>query len=237
MQSNVAQLHLHERLWTWFEDNRTPVMWGAGTVLVIGLAAGLFVWHGYSRQASANDALSGVLNRSMPGNERPADPAALLQVAKDYPQTAAGGRALLLAGGDLFAAGKAREARPLFERYLREYRAGPFAGQALLGIASCQESTGSTNEAVSTYLDIVQHHVTDSVVPQAKFALARLYEAQGRYEQARDQLEELARNPVYNTLTADVSMRLENLFAKHPELAPARPVASTNMPPVRLNVP
>jgi len=237
MQSNVAQLHLHERLWTWFEDNRPAVMWGSGTVGVIGIAVGFFIWHGYARQASANDALSDALSRVSVSADHQPNPALLLQVARDYPQTAAAGRALLLAGGDLFAAGKTHEARPIFERYLREYRDGPFAGQALLGIASCQEAEGATNDAVNAYLDIVQHHASDNIVPQAKYALARIYEAQGKLEQARDQLEELARNPIYNTLSADVGMRLEDLFAKHPELAPTRPAASTNLAPVKLSAP
>lgn len=212
-------------------------MWGSGIVGVVGVAVGFYIWHGYARQAAANDALSEVLNRASQSADHELNPAALLHVAKDYPQTAAAGRSLLLAGGDLFAAGKFRDARPMFERYLQEYHDGPFTGQALLGVASCLEAENSTNEALSAYLDIVQHHSSDNVVPQAKYALARLYEAQGKFEQARDQLEELARNPVYSTLAADVGMRLENLFAKHPELAPTRPSASTNLAPVKLSAP
>ena len=62
-------------------------------------------------------------------------------------------------------------------------------------------------------------------MPQAKFALARLYEAQNKPEQARKLYEEIARS---GSLRLDWAprpgMRLEELKIKYPNLRSARPV-------------
>src|SRR5206468_4481552 len=106
-------------------------------------------------------------------------------------------------------------------------------GQALLGIAASWDAQGKTNEAVAAYKNLVDHHPGESVIPQAKFALARLYEAQGKLEQARIYFEELNRTEHYGSLGSEAGMRLEEMIAKNPGLVPkpATPSAPTNAIP------
>lgn len=237
MESTVTELPIHDRLWAWFETHKKQVLWGVVAVVAVGMGVGFFTWLQREKQTRANEALSRALNRDAGGAERPDAPEALLRVAAENPNTAAGGRALLLAAGDLFAAGKYPEARSQFEKYLREYRETPFASQALLGVAVCLDAQGKTNEAVAAYNDIVQHHSSENVALQARLALARLYEAQNKLEQARDLLLELARAQTPNSMiTREAVLRLEELFAQHPNLVPARPAMSV-LPPANVRKP
>ena len=223
MESNVGQLPIHDRLLAWFEIRKRQVLWSAGGVVVAGLAAGFFIWHQNDRETRANEALSRKTNRRSDNAEPSETPGALVKVAAEYPNTDAGGRALLLAGADFFAQGKYPEARAQFEKYLRQYRDTPFVGQALLGVAVCLETQGKTNEAVAAYTDVVQHHPAENIAPQAKFGLARLCEAQNRLEQARDFYLELVRSGAYGTISTEAGLRLGDLIAQHPNLAPAKP--------------
>jgi predicted negative regulator of RcsB-dependent stress response len=236
MESNVTQLSIHDRLWAWFETNKKPALWGTAVVLLVAFGVGYFAWHQRERQTRANEALSKALSQTANGEEQAGAAAErLMKVAAENPNTAAGGRALLLAAADLFVAGKYPEARSQFENYLRAFRETPFAGQALLGVAACLDAQGKTNEAVAAYTDIVQHHTSENVAAPARLALARLYEAQNKLEQARDVLVELTRNPNPNSTTAEAMARLQELMEKHPNLAPARPAIA--MPPANLRKP
>ena len=110
------------------------------------------------------------------GGAEPA--AAYLKVAADYPKSSAVARALLMAAGSLFSDGKYTEAKAQFDRFGREYGSSPFMGQALLGSAACQDALGKTNEASTAYNDLIRQRPGENFVPQAHFALGRLYEAQ-----------------------------------------------------------
>jgi predicted negative regulator of RcsB-dependent stress response len=237
MESNAAELPLHDQLWAWFETHKNQVMWGAGVVVVVGLGIGFFSWQQKEKQIRANEALSATLNGIGSGADRSRASETLLRVAAENAGTAAGGRAVLLAAAELFTEGKYPESRAQFERYLREYRQTPFGGQALLGVAACLDAQGKTNEAVNAYNEIVQRHSSENVALQARLSLARLYEAQNRLEQARDLLLELARAQVPNSMiTREAILRLEELIAQHPSLAPARPAMNV-LPPANLPKP
>jgi tetratricopeptide (TPR) repeat protein len=94
-------------------------------------------------------------------------------------------------------------------------------GQALLGVAACLEAEGKTEQALTAYKDLVTRHAKESVIPQAKFALARLYEAQGKPELARDLFEQVEHDNPYGSLGSEAGMRLEDLNAKYPKPVPA----------------
>ena len=167
MEPNAAQLAVHEQLLAWFETHRRQVVWGAALVTVAAVGTGFFLWRHSETESNANEALSKV-------SARVGDPSvnagAFLNVATTYPKTDAGERALLIGGAMLFSEGKYPEARSQFERYLREYRDSSLAPQALLGVAVCLEVQGNTNEAVTAYRDIVEHHPSEPIAPQAKLA-------------------------------------------------------------------
>ena len=79
-------------------------------------------------------------------------------------------------------------------------------------------------------------HASESFIPQAKFALARLYEAQNKPELARDLYQDVERAAPLSTLGNEAGVRMEELIAKNPSLAPAPalppPSSVTNFAPL-----
>jgi TolA-binding protein len=224
MESNVAQLPLADRLWDWFETYKKQVALATGILVVAGLVIWFILWQREQQQIDAGTALSQVEAGQLDGSSpRSAAADAYLKVAKNYPNSMTGARASLLAAGSLFAEGKYPEAQGQFERFVREYQGSPFMGEALLGIASCLDAEGKTEQAVNAYKDLVTRHPNESFIPQARFALARLYEAQNKPELARDLYQEIERVAPFTSLGNEAGVRLEELIAKYPKLAPAPP--------------
>lgn len=231
MQSNVAELPLTHKLWAWFETNRKPVLVGTAVAAVLGLIIWVMIWQQQQKQVSAGVALSDVAAMQMSGaTPRTEVAAAYLKVAGDYRGSSAGARALLLAAGSLFVENKFSDAQVQFEKFTREYRDSPFMGEALLGAAACLDAEGKTEAAISAYKNLIDRHPSDLVVPQAKFSLARLYEAQNQPELAKDLFQDVERANPYSSLGSEAGMRLEELIAKYPKLAPAPFPMMTNAP-------
>lgn len=129
--------------------------------------------------------------------------------------------------------GKSSDAKAQFERFSREYTDSPFRGEALLGIAACLDAQGKANEAITAYKELIDRHPTDAVLPQARFALARRYEAQNKPELARTLFEEVERNNPYGSLGSEAGMRLEELKVKYPNLAASSVPPTTNTLPLQ----
>lgn len=231
MQSDVVQLPLSHRLWAWFETNRKPTLIGILVAAVVGLIIWITVWHQQEKKVAAGDAVSDVAAMLMSGTPRSQLANAYLKVAANYPNSSSGARALLLGASSLFAEGKFSEAQAQFEKFTREYHDTPFTGQALLGVAASLDAQGKADAAITAYKNLVDRHPSDVVVPQAKFALARLYEANGKPELAKDLFQDVERASPFTSLGNEAGMRLEELIAKYPALAPAPPAPSTNIPP------
>lgn len=231
METNVAQLPLTDRLWGWLEANKAQAAIGAAVLLVIGLVAWIVLWHGHQQEVAAGEALSSLAVEQMLANGRPNSAEAYLKLASQYPKSETGAQALLLGAGSLFTEGKYSEAQAQFEKFTRERRESPFMGEALLGVAASLEAQGKTDAAVAAYKELISRHAGDSVVPDAKFALARLYEMQNKPELARDLYLEVERDSRFSSKGIEAGMRVEDLMAKYPKLAPltASPMAA---PPV-----
>jgi TolA-binding protein len=228
MESETAQLPLWQKAWAWFEANRNQAFLGAGALAVVGVIVAFFLYHRNEADIAASEALSNVALTPMTGASRGDTANAYLKVAATYPDSRAGARALLLAGGALFVEGKYPEAKAQFDRFKRDYSTSPYMGEALLGIASCLDAEGKTSEAAAAYKDLIDHHPVDQVLPQARFALGRLYEAQNKPELARNMFEEVERNNPYGSLGSEAGMRLEELKLKYPSLAAPIVPAMTN---------
>jgi tetratricopeptide (TPR) repeat protein len=234
MESNVEQLPVSHKAWAWFEANKRPALWGGGVLLVVGVIVAFVLYRQSEQEVAASEALSSVSASRLTGADSSAATAqAYLKVASEYPSTQAGARALLLAAGSLFTEAKYPEAKAEFEKFRREHGDSPFLGEALLGIAACLDAQGNAREAMTAYRDLITRRPTDYVLPQARFALARLCEAQNEPEQARNLYEEVERSDPYSSLAAEAGMRLEDLKAKHPNLfaPPAPPPSSLLAPP------
>ncbi|HZR19906.1 MAG TPA: tetratricopeptide repeat protein [Verrucomicrobiae bacterium] len=235
MDSEVAQLPLAERAWLWFDTYKRQVALVAVILVVAGLVTWFILWQHEQKQVEAGIALTQVATGQLEGSSaQVAD--AYLKVAKNYPNSMSGARALLLAAGALFAENKFPEAQSQFERFIREYQGSPFMGEALLGVAACLDAEGKTDQAAAAYQDLVTHHSTESFIPQVKFSLARLYEAQHKPELARDYYQDVERASPFTALGNEAGVRLEELIQKNPKLAPAPPAPSpatvTNLAPL-----
>jgi hypothetical protein len=104
-------------------------------------------------------------------------------------------------------------------------------GEALLGIAASLDAQGKTNEAATAYKDLIDHHPGASVVPFAKFSLARLYAAQNKPELARSLFEDVERSvPPYSSLGPEAGMRVEELNLKFPSSVPSSVPALSTTP-------
>ena len=80
---------------------------------------------------------------------------------------------------------------------------------------------------MTAYKELIDRRPTDYILPEARFALGRLYEAQNKPEEARLQFEQVARNNPYGSLGSEAGIRLEELKVKYPSLftPPAPPDA------------
>ncbi len=219
--TNEAPTAIHfERSLNWLDTNRQKLTRIAVVVAVVALAASYYFWNQAQQEAAASAALSDV-----PPGAGAAE--AHLKLAAKYPKTSAAPRAVLVAAGDLFAAGKLPEAETQFKRLLDEYSESPFRVQGLLGVAACLDAQGKIPDAVTRYEQIVARYPKEAVASQAKSALARLYEIQNKPAQALPLYEELQRTEAYSSFGLEANIRRLALLAKHPELAKAKaPTAS-----------
>jgi TolA-binding protein len=230
MQSNVAELPLSHKIWAWFETNKKQTLYGTVALIAVGLIVWFVIWQHDEKQIAAGDALSNVTAGQFDGAiQRSGVADAYLKVAAQYPNSQAGARALLMAASSLFIESKYPEAQAQFERFTHEYPGSPFMGEALLGVASCLSAQGKTDQAVAAYKDLITRHPLETVIPEAKFALAGLYDAQNKPEQARDLYEEVERAAPYTSFGNESGLRVQELEARFPNLAPATS-ALTNAP-------
>jgi tetratricopeptide (TPR) repeat protein len=235
MESDAGQIPLSHKTWAWFEANKKQTLWGAGAILVLGVIVAFFLYRQNEAEVAASEALSNVSVPQLTGAGSRGDMAeAYLKVAAAHPNSRAAARALLLAAGSFFAESKYAEAQTQFERFKREHSDSPFMGEALLGIAACLDAQGKTREAIAAYKDLIDHRPGDVVLPQAKFALARLHEAQSEPEQARNLFEEVERTDPYGSLGDEARMRLEELKTKYPKLMAPPPPMPTNAAPLKV---
>lgn len=236
MESDAGQIPLSHKTWAWFEANKKQTLWSAGGILVLGVIVAFFLYRQNEAEVAASEALSNVSVPQMTGAGSRGDIAeAYLKVAAAHPKSGASARALLLAAGSFFVEGKYAEAQTQFERFRREHSDSPFLGEALLGIAACLDAQqGKTREAIAAYKDLIDHRPGDVVLPQARFALARLHDAQNEPEQARNLFEEVERTDPYGSLGDEARMRLEELKAKYPKLMAATTPMPTNPLPYKI---
>jgi len=229
MESDLTESALFYKLWAWGDKNRKQLLYGVIAIVVLGIIAAFWIAHANQKQKDANSALAALTSQTIANPAATPTPDALLKVNSDYPNSEAGQRALLLAAGDLFTAGKYDVAMTHFQNFLKDYNSSPFASQAALGLASCYDATGKTNDAISGYQGVVDRYPNQNVVAQAKLRLGVLQEAQGKYREARAALEDLARTFQGTMIGSEAMARLQELNTAHPEAA-AAPTALPGTP-------
>ena len=222
MQSDATESLSLLKLRDWYEANKKMVNYGGPAIVLVGLVIWFVIYLQTAKEVRAGEALTSVSMTNGPGSGvLPPDAAnAFLNVANQFPNSPVAARALLLAAGNLFDAGKYAEAKAQFQRFVREHRDSPLVSQALLGVAASFDAQDQATEAMAAYKDLIDHHPGDPVLPQAKFSLARLYMAQGKPELAKNLYEDVERTDAYGSLGSEAGMRVEELIQKYPSLAP-----------------
>jgi tetratricopeptide (TPR) repeat protein len=232
MDKDVKQSADLYEMMAWFYAHRKQVISISATVLLIAAVVGGIIWHKNYVETQAADALSAIKGPTTA--QEIASPAAstaepYLKVDSDYPGTRAGSRALLVAGGILFEAGKFDQAKQAFDKFAGEYPESPLLTQALVGQAASLEAQGKIAEAATHYDELIRRHQTDATLPQAKSALARLYVEQNKPEMAARIYEELARANNNDSWSIEAGIQLQELLAKYPALKKAAPAPSAPM--------
>ena len=204
-----------DRAWAWFVVNRKPVSWGGATFLVVAMVIAIYFWRAHEVEVSAGHALSRVEAQfALPGGARNESAEPYLKVASEHAGTDAGARALLQAGATLFTQGKYAEAQTQFQKFSRDYADSPLLGQALLGNAACLDALTKTDEAAAAYKGLFEQRPGEAVANPAKFALARIYESQGKLEQARALYDELSRGDANSSIGNEAGLKAEELRQK-----------------------
>jgi predicted negative regulator of RcsB-dependent stress response len=201
-----------ERSINWLDANRTKLIQAAIVVVVLVVAVSFYLWNGGQKEIEASKALSNV----SPG---PGAADSYLKLAGEHSGTVAASRAVLLAAGELFSAGKYGEAQSQFARFEKEYANSPLRIQGLLGVAASLDAQNKTADAIARYEDLIKRHSDEPAMAQARSALARLYEAQNKPELALSLYDDLRRTEAYSSFGLEANIRRMDLLAKHPELA------------------
>jgi tetratricopeptide (TPR) repeat protein len=224
MSTDIALTTGFYRFLNWLEANRQRAIAAAGIIAVLALVVSFYLWEQGQKKTEASEALSAITGP---------DPDAYLKLVAEYPNSDVAPRAVLMAAGDYFTAGRYADAQTQFERLLQDYPDSSLRPQAYFGEASCADAQGKAADAIQDYKDLLARYPSDDLVPQVRSALARLYETQGKPELAVPIYQEQAREESYNSLGLEANVRLQALLAHNPGLAKTAAPAPTSTNPIQ----
>ena len=213
-QESTGESSLQIDLLAWYEVNKRNVFVGLGLIVVV--IGATMVWK-HVRETSVREASSALLVVARPGGDdssRP-DPAKLLQVAQQHAGAPAAVQAVLLAGRELFIAGKYAEARAQFEKATGERSI--LGAVATYGVAACVDAEKGGAEALAAYQAVAAHPAAGPLSGQARLAKARIHEALNQNSEALAIYDELGRDKDRDT-AGDAFVRRASLLRAHPEL-------------------
>ncbi len=204
------------KLWPWFEANKTRLMAAGGIVIVAAGVIYFYTWQQNQKQITAGQALT----QLMLSDQRSAGPgqqaSLFLKIARDYPNTTAGERALLQSATLLFEAGNYADAQTQFQEFLNQYPSSFFAAQASLGLASSQDAQGKADLAAGTYQRIYNTYTEEMPVNMARFGMAQINERQGKVTDAINLYQDIMRAMPNSPLAAEAGLRIMELKIKQP---------------------
>ncbi len=215
--------------WAWAELHRRQLVLGAVGVLLLIVGGYVFFWFRGQNELQANHALLALTpagraeEKSGPGHE------AFVQLAARYGSSQTAVRALLLAAGELYQAGKYAEARTRFEEVVVRDDTGLLAPMAALGVATCLDAEDKVDAAMTAYRQVIAKYPDDPVSGRARLALAALHEARGEFAEALKIYDSLQADRTAGRAAMEASVKRETLLRQHPELAPTTAPAA---PPV-----
>jgi predicted negative regulator of RcsB-dependent stress response len=212
------------KLWPRIEANKNRLIAIAVLIAIAIFAGWIFAVQSQQKQIEAGEKLTQL---TLTPN---AAPAAYLKIADDYTGTKAGQRALLQAASELFASGKFSDAQTQFKKFLDEHSDSEFAASAALGVAASLDAQNKTDLAVTAYQAVLRNYPSDAnAVNAAKMGLARIYETQGRFNDAIVYYQDVAQQSLISSLRQEAGLRLMDLKNK---MAVAKPSPAPSIPPV-----
>jgi TolA-binding protein len=214
------------KLWPWLEANAKRLAYGAA-FLVIAIFVILFYSY---RQNQTAVAAGEALTQAGMANSGTNLANACLKIAADYPGTPAGQRALLQGATALYAGDRFAEAQVQFQKFLDAYPDNFLAPQAALGVAASLDAQGKTDQAISAYQKAINLTSDGSVVTAAKFALARIDEAQDKFAEADKIYAEIARAYPNSSMSSEAGLRDAELKTKLPATTPGAPAPASPAP-------
>jgi len=224
MQAQDATTVLLLKLWPRIEANKNRILVVVAVVTAILAAIWIFYAQRGQNEIAAGEALTQVTI------SQTATPEAYLKIASDYPNTAAGQRALLQGAETLFAAGQYADAQAQFQKFLDEHPDSEFFPQAELGVAASLAAQGKTDEAAGAYQRLMNGSNDATAANAAKFALAGIDEAKGNLTEALSYYEDVERANQNTSLGADAAWHIVQLKNKMPAASASAATTPTAVP-------
>ena len=224
MDAQTQPTDIYIKTLEWLHARRKTIVIAAAVVALAGLAWAVISWKKNQDEIDANAQFFATPNLGLV-RAGPVATAPLLELAREYPGTAAGEHARALAAEEMFTQGQYPEAYRQFSEFQTAYPESPLVPQAKVGAAASLEAEGKISDAIKNYHEIILAYPAEaSIVSPAKLTLARLYEQENQPQQALTYYAELARmlkqNP-YDPWAAEAQERAQLLVSKHPELLKA----------------
>jgi len=216
-------------LLTWLEINRRLLV---GVVLAVSLVLAVLAVVRSRERATRAEAAKELLQLIPPTGPGEApkvpDVARLLALSGQFPGTAAGQQARLLAAGQLFVSGKYAEAQAEFSRFDEQNPNSDLLGVALIGVAAALEAQGKEADAIKAY-DRAILGGGEGFAVQARLAKARLLESSSPVV-ALGLIDEVLKSGAASVVGEQAAAARTRLVQKHPELGATAP---TNAPAAR----
>jgi len=164
------------------------VRWLAPVSIGILVLATVFIWWQGQQRNSRIQVFQAYMDASSPVEPLPAAEQAtqLQNVALAYPNEPEAPMALIQAGALLFNEGDYEGALALYEQFLEEYPQHPLKENPAWGALHCQEALGNLDAALAGFTAYTED---DLLYPQARLAVARIYEKRNQWTEARDLYE------------------------------------------------
>ncbi len=214
MQSQDTPTAFLFKLWPWIEANKIRLIVGTGIIIVVVFLYSFFSWQREQNEIAAGTALT-QLTLSNPADASAGELAGpYLKIAGEYPGTLGGRRAWLQGATALFTTGKFADAQVQFQKFLDTHPDGDFSASAALGVAASLEAQGKLDLATGAYQRVINGFTDIVAANAAKFALARIYEQQGKYSDALNFYESIARATPGSPLAQEAAMRAMELKTK-----------------------
>ena len=230
MQAQEAPSLFWFKIWPLIEENKKLIFTVAAVVLGGTLIFSYVSWHAEQQEIQAGqDFTAAMLSQPTAGSAKQFAEN-MLTVANRHPGTSAAVRAQLQAATAFYVNADYADAQAQFQKLLDSNPESFFRATASLGVAASLEAQGKTDQAIAAYQTTAAY--SDSAAAEsANFALGRLYESQGKWNDAADCYRRLTES-TSSDLANEAGLRYSLLKTKLTSVKPA-----TTTPAVPLMTP